>query len=85
MTQALPARLGFTEVAALLGQADALASAPALDLAAVQRADSAGIALLLELTRRARRQGRALHLRNASQQLREMAAFFGVDSLLSFQ
>lgn len=82
---ALPARLGFASVGAVLEQGEALIASGTLDLSGVQRADSAGIALLLELTRRAKKSGKALTLSGASAQVRELSAFFGVDSLLSFQ
>lgn len=82
---ALPAQLNFASVQAVLEQGDALLASGTLDLSPVQRADSAGIALLLELTRRARHHGKTLALSGAPAQVRELSAFFGVDSLLSFQ
>ena len=80
----LSGKLGFAEVEALLSRADALASTPALDLSQVEQADSAGFALLLELTRKARAQGRSLTLTGASPRLRQLATFFGLDGILSF-
>jgi len=82
---ALPAQLDFGSVSAVLDRSEALIAGGMLDLAPVQSADSAGIALLLELTRRAKRGGKTLTLVNASAPVRELSAFFGVDSLLSFQ
>lgn len=60
-------------------------SGDSIDLARVARSDSAGIALLLELTRRSRARGASLQILNAPQQIRALAQFFGVDSLLNFQ
>lgn len=56
-----------------------------LDLAQVTRADSAGIALLLELTRRAKATGNTLKIENANEQIRGLIRFFGVDSVLNLQ
>lgn len=84
-TAELPAQLNFGNVTQVLERSDALLQTGSLDLAPVQQADSAGIALLLELTRRAQTLGKPLVLRGATPQLRELSAFFGVDSLLAFQ
>jgi phospholipid transport system transporter-binding protein len=54
-----------------------------LDLAAVTRVDSAGLALLLELARLARGAGRELRCVHAPEQLRRLAEFFGLSSLLA--
>jgi phospholipid transport system transporter-binding protein len=54
-----------------------------LDLAGVTRTDSAGLALLLELTREARAASRELRFTHAPAQLRSLAAFFGVAELLN--
>lgn len=56
-----------------------------LDLTAVTRADSAGLSLLLELTRRAKAKGLTLKIRNAPEQIRDLAEFFGVNSILNFE
>jgi len=53
-----------------------------LDLAGVTRADSAALALLLELAREARAAGRELHCTGAPEQLRRLAGFFGVTEVL---
>lgn len=74
--------LSFATVGAALA---AHGGATVLDLAAVSRVDSAGLSLLLELTRRAKARGAGLEIRNASEQVRGLASFFGVDSLLNFQ
>lgn len=79
----LPGELTLSTVNAAL---DAHATVAAqLDLAQVSRADSAGIALLLELTRRAKAQGGAVQFTGANAQVRGLAGFFGVDSVLNFQ
>lgn len=82
---ALPAKLDFGSVSEVLDRGDALIAGGTLDLSPVQSVDSAGIALLLELTRRAKRGGKALVFTGAAAPVRELSAFFGVDSLLSFQ
>lgn len=79
----LPAELTLATLPAVLDQADGLAAAGTLDLAGVQRADSAGIALLLELTRRAAAQGRPLALSGVQPQLRGLIEFFELESALS--
>ena len=54
-----------------------------LDLSGVTRVDSAGLALLLELTRAARREGRTLRCTRAPEQLRRLAEFFGLTQVLA--
>ena len=83
--QAPSGPLGFAEVPQYLGQLDQLATAGTLDLSHVTQADSAGLALLLELTRRARRRGASLRFAGAPPQLRELARFFRLDSVLIFE
>lgn len=89
MSAALEGELSFARVSHWLAQADALVSgalsASGLDLGKVTRADSAGLALLLELTRRAKKQGRELNLRAAPPQLLQLATFFGLDGVLRFE
>lgn len=53
-----------------------------LDLAGVTRADSAGLALLVEWQRAARRRGFALELRHMPAQLLAIARLTGLDGLL---
>jgi ABC-type transporter Mla MlaB component len=74
--------LGFESVAEWLPQADAIVADGTFDLAGISQCDSAGAALLLELARRARQRGVKLQLLNAPQQLRDFAAFFGIDGML---
>ncbi|MGH8505369.1 MAG: STAS domain-containing protein [Stenotrophobium sp.] len=77
----LSGELRFATVTAALKQAgDAVDEV--LDLSAVSRADSAGIALLLELQRRAQARGLALRIGGANQQLRGLVRFFGLEKIL---
>lgn len=81
----LEGELSFTRVPDLLPQADALASASPLSLAAVTRTDSAGLAFLLELSRRARSRGIELRFSEVPAQVGELARFFGLDAVLRLQ
>lgn len=81
---ALPAELGFATIPGLLASNQPLGADGVLDLSGVSQTDSAGVALLLEFTRRARGAGRTLEVRNAPPRLRELCTFYGVDSLLKF-
>lgn len=54
-----------------------------VDLSGVTRADSAGVAVLLELSRTARARGREIRFARAPAQLRRLAEFFGVAGLLA--
>lgn len=84
MSAVLEGELSFARVPHWLAQADTLAASPTLDLSRITRADSAGLALLLELTRRARQQGRDLRLLAPPAQLLQLANFFGLASVLNF-
>lgn len=53
-----------------------------IDLAQVQRTDSAGLAFLLELLRYAKSQGKTLQFHHLPNQLASLATFTRVDSLL---
>ncbi|HEX7380604.1 MAG TPA: STAS domain-containing protein [Nevskiaceae bacterium] len=75
-------RLGFAEVETLVRHADAMVDRGTLDLAHVTRLDSAGIALLLELTRRARARGGAFKVEGVAPNVMALLRFFGVDALL---
>jgi phospholipid transport system transporter-binding protein len=79
---ALTGRLGFAEIDQHLSRLDELSANETLDLSAVTQVDSAGLSLLLELTRRSHKKGRSLSLLNAPAQLRELARFFKLDSVL---
>lgn len=78
----LPATLDFSTVDAVLAQADTLVAGGTLDLSGVDRADSAGAALLLELSRRARARGIALKIIGANSQIRSLLTFFALNEIL---
>jgi phospholipid transport system transporter-binding protein len=75
--------LTFSTVPALLAQAEQWIAGGALDLSAVARADSAGISLLLELSRRAQARGIQLRITGASEQIRSLLKFFALDGILA--
>jgi len=87
LAHAISGELTFASVAAALDAArDALAAGQGLfevDLNGVTRADSAALALLLELSREARAAGRELKCLGAPEQLRRLAGFFGVTEVLA--
>jgi ABC-type transporter Mla MlaB component len=78
----LEGELTFARVRDWLPRADELAATGRIDLGRVTRVDSAGAALLLELTRRARRSGRELVFSNAGQPLRGLLEFLQIDDVL---
>jgi phospholipid transport system transporter-binding protein len=55
-----------------------------LDLAGITRVDSAGIALLIELTRNVRNYGGTIFLEHAPPQLMAIATVSGLDEVLPF-
>jgi phospholipid transport system transporter-binding protein len=83
---AITGELTFASTTAALGAARAALGqgqgAFEVDLAGVTRADSAALALLLELARNARAAGRELRCSGAPEQLRRLAGFFGVSEVL---
>ncbi|HUL12659.1 MAG TPA: STAS domain-containing protein [Methylococcaceae bacterium] len=82
---ALDGELSFASVGiALKNTAKLLASSTetVFDLAGIARADSAGVALLLEWRRRAKEAGIKLHYVNLPPQLLAIARVAGVDDLL---
>ncbi len=81
----LEGTLGFARVPQLLAQAQAAVDADGvLDLGGVSHADSAGLALLLDLSRRCKTRGQTLRIRGAQPQLLQLAHFFGLDRILHF-
>jgi len=82
MATMLSGDLTLSRIPALLSQAPVLAANAVLDLAAVERTDSAGLAFLIELSRQAQQRGGALQFRNAPAQMQQLAQFFGVDAVL---
>jgi phospholipid transport system transporter-binding protein len=81
----LQGELNFTRVPQLLAQAQALSAGGKLDLSGVSNADSAGLALLLELSRRSKAKGLHLSIRGANEQIVQLARFFGLDQILHFE
>lgn len=81
--ETLSGELSLPRMADWLPRIDRLASAGSLDLSGITHADSAGIALLLELRRTAQSQGRTLAFTGAPAQLRQLTEFFGLTSALS--
>ncbi len=79
----LEGELSFAQVPQQLRQAEALIAGGSLDLSRVSRADSAGLALLLELSRRSRT--RPLVIRGANEQVLQLSRFFGLDKILHFE
>jgi len=55
-----------------------------IDLSAVKRADSAGLALLVEWTRQARENGQRIRFLNLPEQLLAIARVSGLDTMLPF-
>jgi anti-anti-sigma factor len=82
MASQLRGELSFATVNKLLEGADSLISKEILDLSEVTRCDSAGIALLLELQRRAQRAGRKLQLTGASAQLKQLIHSYALNGIL---
>lgn len=80
----LDGRLSFATAKGWFARADELARAGSLSLARVEHCDSAGLALLLELKRRAQSAQQPLRFTDAPQQLRELSGFFGLDQALGF-
>lgn len=78
--------LTFATATALLRQSEPLfvpgEEALTLDLSAVTRADSAGVALLLEWIRRGRRAGREVRFRQMPEQMLAIARTSGVEPIL---
>lgn len=65
-----------------LAQADVLAASGRVDLAGITRMDSAGAAFLLELTRRAQKNGCTLEFVNAQPALRGLLEFLQINGVL---
>lgn len=55
-----------------------------VDLAAVEHADSAGIAVLLDWLRQARQQGREMSVESPPVGLRSLVELYGIEELLGF-
>jgi phospholipid transport system transporter-binding protein len=78
--------LNAATVPGLLGEAEVLFKQSGeqinIDLAEVTRADSSGLALLIEWMRNARIQNRQLRFLRLPEQMREMARVSGIEALL---
>jgi len=88
LAHAISGELSFASVTKALDAARAALAAAGegpfeVDLGGVTRADSAALALLLELSREARAAGRELKCLGAPEQLRRLAGFFGVTEVLA--
>jgi phospholipid transport system transporter-binding protein len=81
--ESLEGELSFAQVPQQLRRAEALIAGGSLDLSRVSRADSAGLALLLELSRRSG--SRPLVIRGANEQVLQLSRFFGLDKILHFE
>lgn len=86
---AVSGELVFDTVPGLLADSlsllDAGGGAVAFDLKGVTRADSAGLALLVEWLRRARGRGKAVSFINVPPQMLAIAKVSGVDALLGLR
>jgi phospholipid transport system transporter-binding protein len=87
LPHAISGELSFKNVVPALEAAQAALAggqgAFEVDLGGVTRADSAALALLLQLAREARAAGRELRCARAPEQLRRLAGFFGVTDVLA--
>lgn len=84
----LEGELSFASVPAVLesSAADLTGSREVqVDLKGVSRADSAGLALLVEWLREAERAGRVITFTNVPEQLLAIASLCGLDEILSLQ
>jgi phospholipid transport system transporter-binding protein len=83
---AISGELTFTTVPEVVrsGVGDLGGGAVQLDLAGITRVDSAGIALLIDLTRRVRKRGGEISLLHAPPQLMAIAGVSGLDAVLPF-
>lgn len=82
MAATLTGELSFASVNEALKQADLLISKDTLDLSGVTHCDSAGLALLLELQRRAQTAGRPLKLVGANDQLQQLVCSYALNGIL---
>ena len=87
MAHAISGELSFKNAVAALDAARAAMAGGQgpfeLDLGGVTRADSAALALLRELARAAKAEGRELRCVRAPEQLTRLAGFFGVTDVLA--
>ncbi len=69
-------------LAQLIAGMDAEASPVVVDAKPLQRFDSSALAVLLELRRNCQRAGKALVVQGQPQHLSDLAALYGIESLL---
>lgn len=84
---ALPERLTLEQAVPTLARLrESLLPLPgdtvSLDAGALRECDTSAVAVLLELRRLLRQQGKALTLHNSPQRLRDLVALYGVQALL---
>ena len=85
----LPTQLTLREARPMLAalsqrlRAEPSGAAVVVDARALQHIDSAALALLLDLQRQARAQGRPLRIEGAPARLLELARLYGVEALLA--
>ena len=72
-----------TGAPAVLARADEYVAAGRIDMGGIARIDSAGLALMLELTRRAKAKKATLSFTNIPAQLATLAGFFELDAILT--
>jgi len=70
---------------AVLAETDRYLAAGVVDLSSVGRVDSTAVALLLELTRRARSAGKPLRFTNVPASLLTLTDFFGITELVPLE
>ena len=85
MPTALSGTLTMQSVPDQLKLADRLIGDGVVDLSGITQADSAGVAFLLELSRRAAAQGRKLRFIGAPLQLLELSRFFELEEALDLK
>lgn len=76
--------LSFGRVDDLLANSQPAIASGILDLSAASTIDSAGVSVLLELSRRVQATGRTLEIQGAGPQIRALVKFFRVEPLLRF-
>jgi len=77
--------ININNVVSVLAEGKGLFTAPelAVDLAGVTEVDSSAVSLLLEWRREAARNGRSIRFRNLPDNLKSLAALYGVTELIS--
>ena len=86
-TVALPERLTLEQAVPVLGQLrtallQQTGASAVLDASALRECDSSAVAVLLELRRVMRQQGKELQLLNSPPRLRDLVTLYGVQELL---